>query len=158
MGGVIAAYIASKYKEIKKLVLAAPAFQYLSVVKENLNITKSLKITPKVVKTYGGDEIVARFLKLNPSTIMEFMNLVKKYYDYPKDVYCPTLIIQGKNDNLVPLSSSEYVYNTVKSKVKKLVYVKDLTHDVFRGKNKLEIYNIVEEFFKHGKEGGIDNI
>jgi carboxylesterase len=28
MGGVIAAYLASKYKEVKKLVLAAPAFQY----------------------------------------------------------------------------------------------------------------------------------
>jgi len=158
MGGVIATYIASKYKEIKKLVLAAPAFQYLSVVKENLNITKSLQITPKVIKTYGGDEIVARFLKLNPGSIREFMSLVKHYYDYPRDVYCPVLIIQGKNDNLVPLSSSEYVYNTVKSKTKKLIYVKDLTHDVFRGKNELEIYNIVEDFFKHNIKGGIDNI
>ena len=158
MGGVIATYIASKYKEIKKLVLAAPAFQYLSVVKENLNITKSLQITPKVIKTYGGDEIVARFLKLNPGAIREFMSLVKHYYDYPKDVSCPVLIIQGKNDNLVPLTSSEYVYNTVKSKTKKLIYVNELTHDVFRGNNRLEIYNIVEDFFKHNIKGGIDNI
>ena len=28
MGGVIASYLASRYKEVKKLVLAAPAFQY----------------------------------------------------------------------------------------------------------------------------------
>lgn len=158
MGGVIATYIASKYKEIKKLVLAAPAFQYLSVVKENLNITKSLQITPKVVKTYGGDEIVARFFKLKPSTIMEFMNLVKKYYDYPKDVNCPVLIIQGKNDNLVPITSSKYVYDTVKSKTKKLIYVEGLTHDIFRGTNKLEIFDIVENFLKHNIKGGIDNI
>lgn len=158
MGGVIATYIATKYKEVKKLVLAAPAFQYLNVVKENLNITKSLQIAPKLVKTYGGDEIIARFLKLNPSTIREFMNLVKQYYDYPKDVFCPILIIQGKNDNLVPLTSSEYVYNTVKSKTKKLIYVDGLTHDVFRGKNKLHIYSIVEKFLKHGTKGGIDNI
>ena len=28
MGGVIATYIATQYKEVKKLVLAAPAFEY----------------------------------------------------------------------------------------------------------------------------------
>lgn len=148
MGGVIATYLSTKYKEVKKLVLAAPAFQYLSVVKEKLNITKSIQSTPKVIKTYGGDEIVARFLKLNPSAIMEFMHLIKKYYDYPKDVTCNILIIQGKNDNLVPLSSAKYVYDSVKSKEKKLIFIDDATHDIFRSKKKLEIYNIVEIFLK----------
>lgn len=158
MGGVIATYIASKYKEVKKLILAAPAFQYLSVVKENLNIKKSLQLTPKVVKTYGGNEIIARFLKLNPSAIRQFMNLVKYYYDYPQKVNCPVLIIQGKNDDLVPLSSSKYVYDSVKSKTKKLVLVDGLTHDVFRSNRNSEIYNIVQEFMKFNVKGGEYNI
>lgn len=154
MGGVIASYLAVKYKEVKKLVLAAPAFQYLKVVKDQLNVTKSLKETPKIIKTYGGDEIISRLFKLNVSTVKEFMDLTKAYYDYPKNIKCPILIIQGRCDNLVPISSSKYVYDKVKSKTKKIVYVSSLTHDVFRGERKLEIYNIVQEFLKYNIVGG----
>lgn len=153
MGGVIATYLASKYSEVKKLVLAAPAFQYLDVIKDNLNVTKSLKMTPKVIKTYGGDEIVARLLKLSPSAIKEFMTLIKKYYNYPKEIECPILLIQGKNDNLVPLTSVKYVYDSVKSKEKKLVYVNFLTHDIFRSNRNKEIYKLVEDFYKKGGSG-----
>ena len=148
MGGVIATYLASKYIEVKKLVLAAPAFHYLSVIKENLNVSKSLQVAPKVIKTYGSEEIVARVLKLNVTVLKEFMTLVKEYYDYPKDVTCPVLIIQGKSDNLVPVSSSEYVYNSVKSKEKKLICLDNVTHDVFRSENKKEIFKLIERFLK----------
>ncbi len=158
MGGVIATYIASKYKEVKKLVLAAPAFQYLDVVKDDLNVTDSLKLAPKIINTYGKDEVIARFLKLNISTIKEFIELVKKYYGTPKDITCPILILQGKSDNLVPISSSEYVYKSVKSKIKKLVYIDGATHDIFKSSNNLTIFKTVEEFLKHGTKGGIDNI
>lgn len=158
MGGVIATYIASQYKEVKKLILAAPAFQYLNVIKNDLNLTGSIKTAPKIIKTYGGDEILARFLKLNPLVIREFMELVKKYYDYPKNIICPVLIIQGKNDNLVPITSSKYVYDSVSSKLKKLVYVDKLTHDVFRSSNKLEIFKLIEHFLKNKEKGGTYNI
>lgn len=150
MGGVIATYLASKYDEVKKLVLAAPAFHYLDVQNKNLNISESLKSIPKVVKTYGRDEIISRMLKLNISVIREFMTIVRDYYDYPNEITCPTLIIQGKNDNLVPLTSSEYVYNSIKSKNKNIIYIDNLTHDVFRGNNPEEIFKLVEKFLKRG--------
>jgi len=148
MGGVISTYLASKYKEVKKLVLAAPAFHYLNVIKDNLNIGKSLKIAPKVIKDYGSDEVIARMLKLDVSVIKEFMDLVKHYYDYPKFVTCKTLIIQGKKDNLVPVSSSEYVYDNIKSRRKKLIFLEGVTHDIFRNKEKEQIFRIVEKFLK----------
>lgn len=148
MGGVIATYLASKYKEVKKLVLAAPAFQYLNVIKDDLNVSESLKIAPKIIKDYGSDEIIARMLKFNVSVIKEFMDLVKHYYDYPKYVTCKTLIIQGKNDNLVPESSSEYVYHNIKSRAKKLILLEGVTHDIFRHNKKEEIFKLVEKFLK----------
>ena len=159
MGGVIATYLASKYKEVKKLVLAAPAFHYLNVIKDDLNVTKSLQKAPKIIKDYGSDEIVARMLKFNLSVIKEFMDLVKEYYNYPKEVTCPVLIIQGKNDNLVPVTASEYVYDNIKSKTKILLLVEGLTHDVFRTHKKEQIYNIIQDFLKYYiKKGGIENI
>lgn len=148
MGGVIATYLASKYREVKKLVLAAPAFHYLNVIKNDLNVGKSLKIAPKIIKDYGSDEVIARMLKLDISVIKEFMDLVKHYYDYPKLVICKVLILQGKKDNLVPVSSSEYVYNNIKSSKKKLVLLEDVTHDIFRNEKKEEIFKLVEKFLK----------
>ena len=148
MGGVIATYLASKYKEIKKLVLAAPAFHYLNVIKDELNVGKSLQIAPKIIKDYGSDEVIARMIKFNISVIKEFMELVKDYYDYPKYVTCKTLILQGNKDNLVPISSSEYVYETIKSKDKELVILDGETHDIFRGNKKEEIFKLVENFLR----------
>ena len=86
------------------------------------------------------------------------MSLVKHYYDYPKKVLCPILIIQGENDDLVPTTSAKYVYDTVNSKVKKLVFVKSATHDIFKSKNRLEIYNLIEDFLKKITKGGVENI
>lgn len=148
MGGVIATYLASKYKEVKKLVLAAPAFHYLNVIKNDLNVGKSLKIAPKIIKDYGSDEVIARMLKFNASVIKEFMTLVKEYYDYPKYVTCSVLILQGTNDSLVPITSSEYVYNNIKSKKKKLIFLEGITHDIFKDQNKEKLFVIIEKFLK----------
>ena len=149
MGGVIATYLACRYKQINKLVLAAPAFHYLNVIKDELNVGESLKSAPKIIKDYGSDEIIARMLKLNVSVLKEFMNLVKEYYDYPKQLTCKLLILQGKSDNLVPISSSEYVYEKAKSKDKQLVLLDDVTHDIFRIEKKEEIFKLVEKFLKY---------
>ena len=148
MGGVIATYLASKYKKVKKLILAAPAYHYLKVIKNDLNVSKSLKVAPQIIKDYGSDEVIARMLKFNVSVIKEFMDLVKDYYDYPKYITCKVLILQGKEDRLVPVSSSQYVYDTVKSKRKEIVYLDGITHDIFRNEKQNEIFKLVEKFLK----------
>lgn len=158
MGCVITTYLATKYKQIKKIVLGAPAFQYLNVKNEDLNIKESLKVTPKIIDEYGSNEVISRFLKLNISTLREFMTLVKKYYDVPKDVNCPTLILQGDSDHLVPISSCEYVYDELNRNIKRLIYVKGATHDIFKGEKKEQIFKEVKEFLKYNKEGGRYNI
>lgn len=158
MGGVIASYLSTKYKQVKKLVLAAPAFQYLYNNSHGLDIGESLKHTPELIKDYTGNEVISRILKLNITTTKEFMKLVREYYNYPKDITCPILIIQGKHDNLVPISSSKYVYDSVKSKVKKIVYVDGLTHSVFKSQRDKEIFELVEKFLKYSMIGGEYNI
>lgn len=157
MGGVIATYLASKYKQIKKLVLAAPAFHYLNVIKDDLNIKESLKKIPKVIDNYKG-ELVGRFFKLDVSATKELALLVKKYYDAPLEILCPVLILQGLNDYIVPKSSSEYVYNSLSKNIKKLVYIKDVNHEIFKGNKKEKVFNIVERFLKYNTLGGIDTI
>lgn len=161
MGGVIATYLAIKYKEIKKVVLAAPAFKYLSFDGENIDITsgiKSLSKTPKLIKDYSLEEVISRAFKMNISASKEFSKLVKEHHDDPQYITCPILIIQGLEDIIVPVDSAKYVYKSVKSKTKKLVYVKNVTHDVFMGTRREEMYKLVIEFFREKHINNINKI
>ena len=130
MGGVISTYISSKYKEVKKLVLAAPAFHYLKFKNDKPDIIESIIFSPEVIKEYKADVIFSRWFNL------------------PKQVYVPTLIIHGTRDNLVPSSSVNYVYNNLSSNYKELLEVKGINHDIFRSDRKEVVTNLIIKFFK----------
>lgn len=157
MGGVIATYLSTKYKQVKKLVLLAPAFHVLNIKNEEINLKESLLKIPKIIDTYK-DELLGRFFKLNMSATKELMSLIKEYYNAPKDVKCPTLIFQGEEDHIVPKSSSQYVYNELKSKQKRLIFLKGVNHEICRSERREEVFEIIEEFLIYNTEGGIELI
>ena len=147
MGGVITARLATKYKEIKKIVLISAAFRYLEFKDDNVDIVKSLKKTPELVKDYK-DEFISRLIKMPPNAIKEFTNLVKNNEYTLKNINIPTFIIQGTKDNLVPLETADYIYNTIPSKEKDVLICDGVNHDVFRSDKKEEITNEIIEFLK----------
>lgn len=148
MGGVLACYIASKYKEVKKLVLAAPAFKYMTFGGDEFKLFHALRNTPKLFKAYGKEVLIPRALLFPISVVKEFMALSDGSQDLPKKVKCPVLLIHGTSDDVVPLSSSEYVYNNVLSKKKELFILEDVTHDIFRSKEIDKINKKIKDFFK----------
>lgn len=144
MGGVIATYLASKYKRVKKLVLAAPAFNYL-VANDESNAIEKMKKGMDAIKNNDKDEILTRFLKLPLTSINEFVKLVKKYKKSYLEVKIPVLIVQGDMDTLVPLESSLNIYEELLSKKKKIVVLKNITHDIFREDSE-EAFVEIEKF------------
>ena len=134
MGGVIATYLSSKYPQVKKLVLAAPAFNYLVVEGESSTMDK-FKSGINMVINNDRDEVFTRFLKLPITSFNEFTKLVDKYKDSYKDVNVPTLILQGDKDTLVPIKSSMELYENLPVKKKNLVILNGYTHDIFREKD-----------------------
>lgn len=146
MGGVIASYLATKYKEIKKLVLVAPAFKYFYDKDDKL--ISVIKKGNLLAKDYGYSTIAGRIIKSSLSSVKEFMTLVKKYNSTPKSIFVPTLVIQGLDDNVVPKESGQYVYDNLMG-MKCLVYVKKCTHDVFKGPKTDKINNLIDNFLKH---------
>ncbi len=146
MGGVIASHLATKYPQIKKLVLAAPAFHCFATKNGEFQILDVMKTGPELIKTYSGGEVFSRFFKLPVNAVKEFFSLVSTYKDAPKSINIPTLIIQGKNDQVVPIESSKYVYNNLNTKKKTLILYDKVTHDVFRGERKEEITKQIEKF------------
>lgn len=144
MGGVIATYLSSKYPQVKKLVLAAPAFNYLVVEGESSTMDK-FKSGINMVINNDRDEVFTRFLKLPITSFSEFTKLVDKYKDSYKDVNVPTLILQGDKDTLVPIKSSMELYENLPVKEKNLVILNDYTHDIFREKDNKALIE-VEKF------------
>lgn len=148
MGGVLATHAAIKYKEVKKVVLAAPAFQYLDADDNILDKVDSLmKNGFNIIKTYHGKEIISRMLKVSIPMTLEFARLIEVSQDLPSKLNKPVLIFHGQLDDIVPVTSSELVYNSARNK-KWLVYLKEATHDVFKANNVDEINNEIEKFLK----------
>lgn len=147
LGGVLASYVASKYPEVKKVVLAAPAFKYIGE-KENF----SLKKTGSIISEYGLSEIAFRFLERLPvSMINDFMKCVREYQSTPKKIKVPILIFQGLKDDIVPLTSADYVFDNVSSKIKGLVYLKNSNHDIFNGVQAGNVNLKIEKFLLFDK-------
>lgn len=148
MGGIIATHIAGKYKEVKKLVLAAPAFHFLSFKGDKNDLVDFIKKGKSALKEYKTDAILSRIINMPYNSIVEFLKLTKAYYNSPSLVEVPTLIIEGTKDIVVPMSSVKYVYENIKSKQKILLIVKDINHAIFRSKRKEEVTNETIKFLK----------
>lgn len=148
MGGVIAVHLANKYPQVKKLVLASPAFRYFTFKDDKLDIIKSLEQTPSLFKDYKHEDVISRILKIPFTTTMEFMKLVKEHTNDIKGVSCPTLVLWGNKDKIVPRDSAMYVYKNDKSTSVTLYEIEGVTHDTFRNSRYDEIYNIIYNFLK----------
>ena len=151
MGGVIATHLASKYKEIKKLVLGAPAFKFFKFRNNKINFIYSIKLIPNVLKNYTIREILAKYFKVPLHTVKEFSYLVNEYYDDVKNVYCPTLILHGSDDITVPIESINYVYNNIGSNSVKMVQVENVNHSIFCNDRYDDIKLIIIDYLKERK-------
>ena len=147
MGGIIASHLASKYKEVKKLVLAAPAFKYLSFKEDKIDIVESIKKVPKLFIDYDSDIVISRILKAPILTIKEFMDLAETHTNDVKNITIPTLILHGTKDELVPVDSVNYVYDNIGSSSVTLIELNEITHEVFTNDRYEEIKKIIINFF-----------
>lgn len=147
MGGVIASYLATKYDQVKKLVLAAPSFTHIASKEEGGLVKAALK-SKELMEAYSTSEFFTRIKKLPISALKEFLNLVDEYQYTIDEIKIPTLILQGTKDQMVPPKSNEKVFERIKVEKKKFIKVKDAYHDLFK-KEKLEpIEKEVEKFLK----------
>ena len=97
MGGVIASYLASIFK-IERLILVAPAFEYLSIQKvmnQGLKVVKNISSSSQSLPKPSNQQVQA------------FMNVISTYKDSIYEINAPTLILHGLEDEVIPYSSSK---------------------------------------------------
>ncbi len=115
MGGVIATYLASKF-EIKKLILLAPAFEYLKV-----STATGYAFGPK----YPEDD---KYAPLPPEYLATFVDVVNNCRDGIDGVSCPTLFIHCIGDALIPHTVSLKYYRRLNIKDKQCILIADGSH------------------------------
>ena len=151
MGGVIAAHLAGKYKQVKKLVLAAPAFRYFYFKEGKVNIkgfNETIKNMPAMFKNMGTEKVLERIAKTPIPTMIEFTKLVTELENDVNKIACPVLTIHGIDDKVVPEEGTNYVYNNLNTKTNILYNIKEVTHDCFTKKRKEEVNKLIITFLK----------
>ena len=146
MGGVIATHLASKYKQVKKIVLIAPSFTHIG--KENGGMVGAIMKIPEISKAYSISEVETRITKLPPKAIKEFLELCDLYQYSYKDLDIPVMILHGSKDQLVPIKSTKAIFGQLETKHKVYVTVRNYYHDIFSGPKLPDINRTITKFLK----------
>lgn len=151
MGCILAGHLAVKYKEVKKVVMMSPAYNYFTFKGNEFSLKKGIKDSTEIFKKMKGYEastLFSRMIKAPYVAIQNFVDLVNIHYNDPLSITCPILIIHGTSDKIAPYSSSKYVYDSVKSKICILYKANGATHDLSDYHKKEDIINYVHSFLK----------
>ncbi|MFS0675047.1 alpha/beta hydrolase [Ornithinibacillus sp. 179-J 7C1 HS] len=149
MGGMIAAYLAAKYK-VDKLVLLATAGKYLSFKQISVDIGEVIKdgITGKL-----GQNKLYRHYKRKLGSVplkanLEFLKLVRLTRKHLKNVESPVLIAQGQMDSMVPYKTAYYLDKEIPAKRKEVVFFERSRHLICLGNDKDTLNKMVYEFLE----------
>lgn len=123
MGGVIALYLANRYK-IDKLILLSAAAKYVhpaQLIQDIRDVAKdamSGKLEDsKLYKLYS------KKLKDTPiQATLEFMRLVRMVEPYYGNIKIPVCLVQGKKDGIVPYTTAQFLFDQIGSEQKELIY------------------------------------
>lgn len=131
MGGIIALYLAKRYK-VKKLVLLSAAAKYVSpkqLVKDFKMLT-----TEAYHHNLTNNELYLRYRhKFNNVPLVstvEFMKLVRMVEPYYRHIQTPVYIVQGKLDGIVPYHTAQFLFDELASTDKFLCFSDNGKHHI----------------------------
>ncbi len=150
MGGILAGYGASKYKEVQKVVFLNSAYTYLNLKQNKVDILEN-----RDYKDYI--EVFNRVLHTSFPFFLEFVKFVKEYHDSFKNVETEALILQSEMDQVIPIETPMEIYKALKSSKKYITYLELEKHMIFEGslKNatrKREIAEYIRVFLNGGNK------
>lgn len=154
MGGMITAYLASKYK-VSKLVLLSASGKYLSAGQLLKDFGQML-----VASRQGNlkdDPLYNRYKNKRGVVPMratrEFIRCIKFTRPFLSKISCPVLIAQGKQDSMVPYRTAFYLKKNISSEDKEVVFFDRSKHLICLGEDKDELCLVVFSFLDSNKGG-----
>lgn len=136
LGGLTATWLAEKYPQVQKLVLLAPAFEFLSHWLQQLGAEKlkQWQLEQNLMVYHYGEK---RSLPLNYNFVLD----AAKYQENQLLRAVPTLILHGVGDEVIPITASR---NFTRSHLK--VRLVELNNDHALGDVMVEIWQQIQVF------------
>lgn len=129
MGGLIAMYLAMRYK-IEKLVLLSAAVKYISAGQMLAEVRNAATDAVKGRLAQNPLFHLYEYKLLNTpvSSAFEFLRVVKMVEPYYDKLTLPVCIVQGKKDGIVPVTAAEHIYNQIGSIEKEIYHSENGPH------------------------------
>lgn len=125
MGGLLAIHLANKFP-VKKLVLLSAALNYVSVKQLTTDIFEMMGDLK--AGSLKENELFNRYmfkLKHVPMlSTVEFMKVCKLAKKEIEQVQCPTYIVQGRKDGIVPYKTAQTLFNKLQNP-EKYMYISE---------------------------------
>lgn len=149
MGGIIALYLALRYK-IEKLVLLSAAAKYISP--RILLADAAVLVAESVTKSFPPNTFYHLYdykLRNTPlhaaKEFLRVVNMVKPYYG---KITTPVCIVQGKKDGIVPFSTAGHLLRSLGSQQKQLIVSENGKHHICYSDDHQVWFPKVYEFMK----------
>lgn len=153
MGGLIAMYLAMRYK-VDRLVLLSAAAKYISPVQLLEEMKES--VTDALTGKLASNPLFHLYeykLKNTPvSATVEFLRVVKMVAPYYGRITVPVCIVQGGKDGIVPASTAEFIFDQLGSRDKHIIHSPASKHLICYSDDTEEWFNKVLAFMKQGAE------
>lgn len=158
MGGMIAAYLASKYSVSKLVLLSAAVF----CLHPKMMIQEVKEAFMEPLKGQKSSSTMERYkykIKQTPlRAVYHFRRLVWHVKPRLRHITSPILIVQGEKDMLVQPRSATYIYQHVHSSIKELFYLGESKHIVCHDCEQKQLFEKVENFLFDDVSGPVHSL
>ncbi|AIY04393.1 carboxylesterase [Planococcus sp. PAMC 21323] len=153
MGGLIAMYLAMRYK-IDRLVLLSAAAKYISPVQMFKEVQEAVKdaVSGKITENALFHLYEYKLTNTPISSTVEFLRVVKMVEPYYDKIKIPVCIVQGEKDGIVPVSAADFIYDHIGSEEKHLIRSEKGKHLICYSEDCEEWFSEVFTFMNKGLE------
>lgn len=122
MGGVIATYFSTK-PNVDKLILIAPAFEFI-------NLSNAASVLSSFLDKKPDAPVPSQYPEMPVGFTLTFSNLVTNCRSSISDVHIPTLIFHGSEDDVIMNSSSRKYFKKINVEDKALCIIEGSKHRI----------------------------
>ncbi len=153
MGGLIAMYLAMRYK-VDRLVLLSAAAKYISPVQMFKEVQEAVKdaMSGKIAKNSLFHLYEYKLTHTPISSAVEFLRVVKMVEPYYDKIKVPVCIVQGGRDGIVPASAADFIYNHIGSIEKQMIHSETGKHLICYSEDRLKWFEEVLGFMRDGRK------
>lgn len=159
-GGNIGIYLASKFSTVKKLVLLAPAVKNFNLWQLTMNAIQKSVLMPRIDReihtikdTLNRTKVLCK--EFTFKIFKTFPEIAKLAESSLNKCACPTMVVQGTRDLIVPIESSTLVYDNIGSSIKEYIEVECGEHRILHSNRKEIIIEEIVNFLEGEQEVGI---